>query len=731
MEKILKFSAIGLIFFLVSVKAIFAGYVKGKITDAESGEFLIGANIRIEGSAFGAMSGNGGRFLIKHNIKAGEYRLLISMIGYNTMKQRISVPANETLILDIELSPQPLQMGEVVVSANKRIQAVQEVPISVSVMDNRVLMERNITKIDEALAYIPGIQIKEGNVDIRGSSGFSFGTGSRVALLLDGFPLLSADNGDMKFDALPLFDIERIEVVKGAGSALYGTSAMGGVVNIITEEPSEKAEFDLRTFTGIWTEPRYKQWHFSDKAQLKSGIEAGYSQKFDELGVMLSGAYYDDESYRLYDDSKRYTLFGKVAYDFNKNTGLKLSTNYAYENRTDWVFWNGLDSATYPEPTADFDSRFISWKYALFADLKHIFTSEHFINIKSGVFITDFETQLSDRSVNEYRQSTAYSYNTEAQMNSRFGSNLMLTYGLNHNLNLITSFTYGDKQQNIISAYAQAEDKLLNSLTLNAGLRFDHEQTEGLDANIELSPKFGALWESPFGVNFRLSAGKGFRAPRVVERFTTVTFSGFNVVPNPDLDAEKSWSYEAGANYGFDLFGLPFETDISFFRSELFDLIEPQLTGTDIKFENVTRARITGVELSLKGMLGFAGFESSLTWMDPRDLTLDEVLKYRSKVLWYSRLIIPVEFIELQADYRYMSEFVNIDDRLRLQVKDSEAKVPAHIVDARLIFKLNKISSYPVSISLLGKNIFDYYYTEIPGNLGPTRWAGIQADVEF
>ena len=634
MKKFVKILSVVSVFLLASFTVMFAGHVKGKVTDAESGESLIGANIRMEGTAYGALTGNAGKFLIKQNIKPGEYNLLISMIGYNTKKRKITITAKDTLSLDIKLTPQPLQMGEVIVSANKRIQAVQEVPISVSVMDNRVLMERNITKIDEALAYIPGIQIKEGNVDIRGSSGFSFGTGSRVALLLDGFPLLSADNGDMKFDALPLFDIERIEVVKGAGSALYGTSAMGGVVNIITEEPSEKAEFDLRTFTGIWTEPRYEQWHFSDEAQFKSGIEGGYSQTFDDLGVMLSGAYYDDESYRFYDDSQRYTLFGKVSYDFTDNTGLKLSTNYAYENRTDWVFWNGLDSATYPEPTADYDSRFISWKYDLFGDLKHILNSEHFINIKSGVFITDFETRLSDRSVNEYRQSTAYSYNTEAQMNSRFGADLMLTYGLNHNLNMINSFTYGDKQQNIISAYAQAEDKLFNSLTLNAGLRFDHEQTEGLDANIELSPKFGALWESPFGVNFRLSAGKGFRAPRVVERFTTVTFSGFNVVPNPDLDAEKSWSYEAGANYGFDIFGLPFETDISFFRSELFDLIEPQLTGTDIKFENVTRARITGVELSLKGMLGFAGFESSLTWMDPRDLTLDEVLKNRTKILW-------------------------------------------------------------------------------------------------
>ena len=114
-------------------------------------------------------------------------------------------------------------------------------------------------------------------VSIRGSSGFALGLGSRVALLLDGFPMLSGDNGDMKFDALPFLNINRIEVIKGAGSALYGTSALGGVVSIFTTNPTSKPEYKIRTYGGFYTQPKYECWNVFDSPPTNYGVDLSYS----------------------------------------------------------------------------------------------------------------------------------------------------------------------------------------------------------------------------------------------------------------------------------------------------------------------------------------------------------------------------------------------------------------------------------------------------------------------
>jgi outer membrane cobalamin receptor len=166
------------------------------------------------------------------------------------------------------------------------------------------------------------------------------------------------------------------------------------------------------------------------------------------------------------------------------------------------------------------------------------------------------------------------------------------------------------------------------------------------------------------------------------------------------------------------------EINAALFDNELYDLIEPGFTDESfqkIKFMNVTRARVMGAEIELKGYFGFFGAQTGFTYMDPRDLTLDEVLKYRPKVLWYSKLWLPWEFLEMSCDYRYMSEIQNIDDQLKYQVEDYEARVAVHIVDLSITADFGQISSNKLKASLIAKNLLDYYYVEYVGSLGPTR----------
>jgi len=722
-----------LIYFLAVTLAFAKKDFSGKVYESGSEQALIGASVRIENTQYGSHVNKQGVFTIKNlpeNFKTGT--LIISMIGYESIKQKVDFDADNNKVYNLKI--QPLQTGEIVVSANKRVQALQDVPISVSVIDKRVLIDRGINRLDDALEYVAGIEVNQDDVSIRGSAGFSFGVGSRVTLLIDGFPMMAGDNGDIKFDALPIINIDRIEVVKGAGSALWGTGAIGGIINLSIEEPKETAEFKYRLFSGIYTQPRYEQWRFTDGLNMNNGMNLSYSQKFNKFSLVTSGSIYSDQSYRDYCESDRWNLFSKLGYEFSSDTKIKLILNAALEDRDDWVYWHSLDSATHPPAAANRDVRISSYKYSTFGELSHSFNQNHFALAKLGVNITSYQNSFGDNHP-EFRQSDAISYFADFQGVSNFGikgRGINLIYGLTQTYTDVKSVNYGDRYQHIVSGYSQLEYTLPDVFTMTLGGRFDQELTDSIESNLEFSPKIGFNFPVAEGLNFRASAGKGFRVASVAERYSAILLQGFEVIPNLALKPEKSLSFEAGGTWQ-TLFGkTPFELDFAIFNNELKNLIEPTFitTGTaNIQFQNIVSARIQGIETGVRTFLfNTVGLETSLTLMNPRDLSNDKVLNYRSEVLWYSRIILPLKYLELQMEYRYKSRVENVDVQLGFIVEDTDARVPMHVFDARLIFDMKKLAELPFRVTLNANNLLDYYYTEMVGNLARTRFLSLQFD---
>ncbi len=714
--------------------------IEGKITNFATKESIMGARIIIENSTLGSISNKSGDFKIS-NVTAGKHKVVVSMIGYQNQTINLDLNKNEYLEIQLKESDyftddiKKVVSGGIVVSANKRVQAVQDVPISVSVMDSKTLMQRGATRLDDALEYISGIEVNTDNVSVRGSSGFSFGIGSRVALLIDGFPIISGDAGDIKFDAVPIFNLDRIEVVKGAGSALYGTGALGGVINVITTAPTENAVINYRAYSGIYTQSRFDQWKYTDELRLNSGINLGYMQKIGDLSLNISGGYINNQSYRFYDDSYSWNLFGKFSYNLSDFTEISLMANTASEDRADWVYWRNLDNATLPPETSDISIRINSFKHSVFTALRHIIDDNNFVTAKVGMFITDFKNNY-EVSNPEHRQSQALQLNSEIQGNSKLASSLQLTYGLNYMNVSVDSKTYGIHSQQIYSFYTQAEYDGISSAIFTLGGRFDLETADEIENNLQFSPKFGVSYAIYDKLNLRASIGNGFRVPTVAERFASVSFQGFKVIPNLNLKPEKSWSFEAGMNYEFEIFKNPFYIDFAVFNNELSDLIEPTFAkdgNAEIQFQNVTEARVSGIEIGLRTfLLGFLGYETSITFMEPKDLVLDEELKYRPKLLFYNKFMLPLGFIELQADYRYKSKFNNIDPELGLIIKDVDSRVDIHIVDARIAFDLHKINeNLPLIFTISANNLLDYYYAEMVGNLGHTRYLSLRIEGKF
>lgn len=724
---------------LLTFPVITFSAAKGSLTGTVANELfgpLTGATVRIEKTGFGAITDKNGKFNIK-SLPAGELTVIISMVGYETKKIPVIIEPSKDNHLEVTLREQPLLTSEVVVSASKRVQAVQDVPLSVSVIDKRSILQKGSTKLSDALAYTPGIEVNKDNVSVRGSSGFSYGFGSRLALLLDGYPLLSGDSGEMKFDALPLFNVERIEVIKGAGSALYGTSALGGVVNIITTEPQENAEYRIKAFSGIYTKPTYTNWEYSDKPHTNSGMDIGYSKRYGDLAVRLSGGVFFNESYRKYDESLRYNLFSKFKYYIGDQTNASLTANYTADMHDNFVFWNGLDSATYPPTDADLNEVVESRKFALFSEINHIFDEKNFMIVRFGSYLTSFDNNYPDTNINK-RSSDAYSNNLELQMNTKLDGLAFLTYGANINYNIVSARQYGgDNNQIIGSIYFQGEIEAFTNALLTIGLRFDNEKTSNSDSHTEFSPKLGLSYAVSNELHLRGSIGKGFRAPTVGERFANIPYSGFLVSPNPDIKPESSLSYELGSSYSFRSDIVAGQIDLALFLNEMTDLIEPafapDLSGT-IMFQNITNARIMGSEISIKAfILGTFGIESSVTLLDPKDLSKDtygQTLKYRPKVIWYSRFAMPLGAFELQADYRYKDKFENLDEMLRL-IQDYDARVDMHVLDIRFIARFQQLADIPITATINCSNLLNYYYTEMVGNLAPTRYVSLQIEADM
>ncbi|OGU57221.1 MAG: hypothetical protein A2X64_10725 [Ignavibacteria bacterium GWF2_33_9] len=632
-----------------------------------------------------------------------------------------------------------------IITANRRVQNVQEISNSAFIIEKGELRGADENNFEQILKDVPGLEVYDENISIRGSDGFDFGIGSRTLLMYDGIPLMSGDNGDSKFNLLPLSEIQAIDIVKGAGSALYGSSAIGGVINLISTKLSDWRDYadhpfkiDLQSSFGFYTRNNYDQWNYADNLSAKSSSNVTVSHKTSKYGAIFSGIVESDQSYRDYDDSKTGGVFGQFFLNSNGNEynlfGLFNSTD-----RSDWVYWNSLDSATIPPTNLDRDIRITSSKGMVGFTGKNFLSSNTFLNTKASLFYTSFFNNY-DKSQKDYRSSQSVSTYIDLQGTSLFNSSFTLTYGLTMQQNNVSSFSYGLRNQKIFAGYMQMEYNFSEGLIVNLGGRYDFETVRDANENSEFSPKLGLNYTINENAHLRAAVGKGFRAPSIGERFASISYQGFDVVENPYLHPESSWNFEIGGNFRF-LTPIPMQIDGTIFSNYYSDLIEPLFTDVNystILFDNISNASIYGFEFAFTGFITEdISFSQSYTYLDPMDTDLNEILKFRSKYFATSSLNYNYGIFRSTVTYRYASKVEKIDDKLVLQVQDAQARVPMHVVDLYfgLSYKNKQSNLFGIYSNMdIGLNVYNalnYYYTYMVGNLAPTRFIGLTIKIGF
>lgn len=699
------------------------GAIAGTVRDANSGKALAGVNVQVEGTVLGASTDARGNFLIG-GLPPGKYALRVSMIGYRIARvPAVEVAPGATSLVSVELAQTVVDLNPVVVTADKGERPLDEAANSVAVLGANQIRLRQALRVDQALEMVPGVSFVREQVNIRGSTGFTLGAANRTLLLVDGVPVMASDTGEFNWDLLPVLDIERIEVVKGAGSALWGSAALGGVINIITKGPSEEGRLSARVVAGEYTQPRYPEWRWTDAPMVYGRADVSYSRKYGPFGMRMSVGRHVSTGYTEVGDFRRWNVTGKFTYTLANGSNLVLYGGYNYNLTGIFVGWDDPRHPFQVRPSnrnrakiemANCYARY-HWVLSPRAALK--FRVSYLMTLMGSQFVTtDFNP--------------AHGWGAEVQGDLLPSSGIALTYGAEWRWDTGNTKYFGEHQGYTVGLYGQSEFRLWQGkLHVTPGLRYDRYQLIGGVAQALLSPRLGLNWRPLAGTVVRASAGSGFRAATIAERYLDFENRSVIVRANPELKAETSWSYDAGLR---QYLSPQWYVELSAFRTDFDDLIEVDLKqsqielGQDIRvsvrFQNLQRARVEGVELATSGRWwrDRIGLQAWLTLMDPRDLTTGRLLTYRPKAIGHLMPTLRIGPLEFQAEYRYASRIEAV------KLFQYDERVPQKVLNLRLIWRTG-----PVEVEASMNNALDYYYTQIERTMGEIRNVSFGIRSEF
>ena len=708
------------------------GQISGWVLEQKKGAPIPAANVVVSGTVFGAASNDRGYFVISH-LDPGTYRVICSAIGFKKQTKVIQVDAGQITEVTFRLQQTVIPMNQFVVTASKYRQDVNEIPVTIDIITTHDLVKRNAVTIDQVLKHVPGVQAVGNNISIRGSSGFTWGVGSRILVLLDGMPFLTGDTGSITLDALPTAQIQQVEVMKGAGSALYGSNAMGGVVNIITRTPSSgKSSLRVRSYTGFYDQPSYPQWRWSSRRRHFEGLTVDCLTNFLNVSSIISFNLKSNMSFKENADFRKWNVAGIFRFSLTPNNYWNVISGYLKSDDGSFIFWRDCNHALRVgnEPEDIFTRTYTTYFY-LYPVMTQILSSRFFYRLRLRFTRAHSEDHAHARPgyhpqlLGIYRQSTADTYGGELQFNYQYSPETNIVFGFDGHKNDVSSIQYGYHRLGRFSVYFQNEKELFHGFKLTTGFRWDWEWGSDIATMSQFNPKVGVNYLFANGNSFRCSVGRGFRAPSAAERFISTFANMIKVLPNPALKPERNISAEIGCELGVTSHS---RLDISVFSTDYWGLIEPQLNAQklEVQFANITRARIQGLELNQRITWWENRLESNLgyTYVYSKNLSrlpngepsqeYGKMLKHRPRHLLYVTTSAKWNNWLGVVDFRHISKIERTDEVTN--IPDINKRVPIYVTDLSLGWQKSKYSVW-----FLVKNLFQYYYVESPGNLGELR----------
>lgn len=589
--------------------------LQGKVVD-EEGQPVLCATVRLEKTTIGAVTNDKGEFVFK-DVPNGNYVMRTSRMDFETQKQNVNQTDRNMLI---RLKKSYLNLNEVVVTGTGTYHRLKDTPVPVEVITAKEIASTGALNFEDALAALSTSITTKGayNIVMNGLRN------KQILILVDGKRLAGDVGGDNDLERIDMSNIKRIEVVKGGASSLYGSEAMGGVINIITNTP--QSSMDIVSTTRI---SKYGQFNQNVNVGFKVGkvmSQTTYQRRqtegwqlspyeiktltkptrdtLVETGKQAMAAYHSNTVSQkfMYNPTKRSSIYTKGVY-FDKKTDRPYA-DYAYDMfYKDYNFALGGDYHFRKHINyITFDSYFDNYEY--YKDYLK----------KSGKF------EAGDRDLTKRQRL----FNTTLKGVFSVGENHKLNTGLdfmNEYMKNPESLAES-KSAYTMALYAQDEMKVIERLSIVAGFRLLHHET----FKNKFTPKASVMYALDH-FNFRASYAMGFRAPNLQELYYDKISGSMVSQGNINLKPERSNYFSLNTEYISDHFTF----SVTGYINNIKDIIDRQLQPltpedeaggikTRYMYNNVSKARTQGVDVAINTFLG-VGFSigANYSYLDARN----------------------------------------------------------------------------------------------------------------
>ncbi|RPH31240.1 MAG: TonB-dependent receptor [Bacteroidales bacterium] len=740
--------------------------LSGFIKDSETGLPLAGVNVIIHER--GAVTDANGFFKLDIN-PTGKQTVTFSSIGYKKQNKTITISANENITIEIQMVKDEVYIDELVVAATRTENRISQIPGRINMISAERISMVAAQNIDEYLQLLPGVQVSrsfgifstKSSVTMRGLSG---NEQARTLVLLDGIPVNKADGGSVNWNLISTNAIERIEVVKGPGSALYGGNAMGGIINVVTQKPSKEIQGDVTAEYGTFN-TKIVRLNLAGKfgEEVNKGFywtTNGFYQKSDGY-ITQSEADRNINPFIIKSNVDEKALNFKVGYNNSEkfNAEVNLSIYDGIRGTGEKVYQpngNETEYLTYQLRT-NLNGKIggLKWNTSLF------YIDEHYMKVNESK--KDDYTWYNVTSIRRdlgLLSSANYSVGKQS-----------LTAGFDIRNGQVDAsdiyYTSTDKvdnngKMNFYGFYAQDDYSVTEKFKLLVGVRYDlatfydgkfktyHPSAEstflrdyefsGLD-DVQwgaFSPRISLQYRP--NDNFRVYGGysRGFRPSVLDDLCRTGRVKGGMKVANPNLDPEYLDNFEAGVDYS-PLKALKLST--SLFYSIGSDFLYYVSTGDSIDMgfgdrpimvrSNISNVNIYGAEFDISyspssTLTMFANYAYNhaqisdykpMSGDDPVDLSnnfLTDVPQHSFAL----GVFVKTSVVNIGLTCRYTGEMYVNDQNIYDEIVLSN-KYPAWITtDLKLSHEFYKL----INASLNVQDIFDKKIYDSKGAIGPGRF---------
>lgn len=563
-------------------------------------------------------------------LPSGAVKIVVRFSGMRNDTLSLNLVPDEVLELNVTLKPYSIKKDQVTVSVGKFDKPLEEQTVTMVVMKPSLIENKNTRSIETALDQTPGLNILDGEPQIRGGSGFTFGVGSKVAVIVDDMPMLSGDAGRPEWGFVPVENISQVEIIKGAASVLSGSSALSGSIHIRTAYPTSKPLNKVNFYSGFYSAPSVPGAQWWTDFPLITGANFIHAKAYNNWDVVVGGNVNYDHGYigapkpgqyvidTISNFTDRQMAMKRARVNFNIRHRSSKITGLSYGLNGNVMLAQGNMSFAWLD---DSSGLYRAYPGAVFLQDQTIFNLDPFVQLITS---TNGNHYLRTRVLHSDNQMTANQDNrattyyadymfkrTYKQLNGLdFIGGITSSY-VNSFANMYVGSGSPNNRLLNLSAYTQMEKSFNKILNVSAGARLEYFQLNDTVTAIKPIFRCGASLKLYQETYLRASFGQGYRFPTITERFIKTGVGNFGVFPNPRLLPESSWNAEVGVKQGLKLGGVYAYLDAAFFWQEYQNTIEYMFGIWDVanapgsfagfKFLNTGRSRVVGIDLSLAG----------------------------------------------------------------------------------------------------------------------------------